>query len=760
MLPKLPYKGIRREKEIVAFLGLNRTETGQEGELRNATNMTTAEYPTLTQRQKRGVVIQYPTPADIAEWDGHLITVGDGTLCYDWQPLCSVIDGPKQYAVVNTKMVIYPDQIVVDLKNGTATPMAASVTNTGMAYLGENYLEFEPESVYTKQTKRFRNDRWPEEELEPWMWVWDSVEWHGDTQTWTVGNAYLVSLFSPTTEAENRFFIPGVSTSQLDGSYVIAPPSHVVWSETAPDPLEFLPPTPDNFLGFYSQLNEYEQGVLDGTSRYADWIITTRLAAQENHTDLTTVFEVGDAVTIKDTFLGIADGEHVRISDVTPTRITFDTEFIIPYWTLHIDENIIVDAEHPGNAPLISWEESDSTWRTVSLAADETYILHEGNYIFYRQTEDGQEILEWDQIRRKVVQTISIGAPTQAHTGTYQAWLFYDTIKNPFTISRDVPALDFICAHENRLWGISNSVENRVWNEKTGRWDSFTSRVIYASALGEPTHFWDFAGVDTDSYQVAVGSEDDFTALCSYGGSVCCWKEHEMIRVLGAFPSEFYTVDYKIEGVAAGSHRSLVNVNETLYYAGTSGVYSFRATRPVEIGAVLNGTPKNAVGGSDGHRWYLSGIVNGSPELVVYDLDRKLWMREDNTRAEAFAMLDNVLNFLSSGIIYQTMQGPDPDLEWSVELVPFDETKVIRKRYIHLALRLDMTPGSKVTVQVSYDNSGEWKTLLDEDTKVDVAKRIAFTPKRCDRMRIRISGTGVVKLRDLTREYYPGSERV
>ena len=113
MLPKLPYKGTRREREIVAFLGLNRTEATKEGELRDAKNMAVGEYPTLTQRKARTALTGYDAPSDIYEWDGHLLVVDGGVLYYDGDALCNVMSGVKQYAVVNTKLVVWDGETVV-----------------------------------------------------------------------------------------------------------------------------------------------------------------------------------------------------------------------------------------------------------------------------------------------------------------------------------------------------------------------------------------------------------------------------------------------------------------------------------------------------------------------------------------------------------------------------------------------------------------------------------------------------------------------
>ena len=71
--------------------------------------------------------------------------------------------------------------------------------------------------------------------------------------------------------------------------------------------------------------------------------------------------------------------------------------------------------------------------------------------------------------------------------------------KNTFTakeetgelcIERKIPELDYICESENRLWGVSNA-----------------KQTIYASAMGDPTNFFTYEGLATDSYALAVGSE-------------------------------------------------------------------------------------------------------------------------------------------------------------------------------------------------------------------------------------------------------------
>ena len=101
------------------------------------------------------------------------------------------------------------------------------------------------------------------------------------------------------------------------------------------------------------------------------------------------------------------------------------------------------------------------------------------------------------------------------------------------------------------------------------------------------------------------------------------------------------------------------------------------------------------------------------PELLVFDTATGLWIREDDTRAAAIFLHDYRVHILDDGgDVLRVEEGEqDDDLEWSAEFAPIDETwgagqgrlPVLRKYYLRLDLRLDMTVGSSVKVEVSED---------------------------------------------------------
>ena len=123
-------------------------------------------------------------------------------------------------------------------------------------------------------------------------------------------------------------------------------------------------------------------------------------------------------------------------------------------------------------------------------------------------------------------------------------------------LERKVPDLTCICECDNRIWGAEG-------------------KTIYASALGDPTNFYVYDGVSTDSYAVAVGTEGEFTGCIAYSSTVLFWKENCLHKVLGSYPAQYEIYTYTVPGIQKGSEKSLAVINETLFYKGRNGVYAY-----------------------------------------------------------------------------------------------------------------------------------------------------------------------------------------
>lgn len=317
------------------------------------------------------------------------------------------------------------------------------------------------------------------------------------------------------------------------------------------------------------------------------------------------------------------------------------------------------------------------------------------------------------------------------------------------TIERRIPDLDFICESENRLWGCSNE-----------------TRTIYASALGDPTNFFTYQGLSTDSYAVAVGSEGDFTGCCRISSAVLFWKERTLHKILGSYPAEYAQYSYSVEGLKAGCHKSLQVINEVLYYMGVSGVHAYSGGTPSRISAGFEGKDfRNAVAGTDGERYYLSVTEGQQSHLFTYDLARGIWLREDETKCTGFARLGDSLYFLTAGgEVWQTRgggttaSGGEEEIEWEARFTPFYETAAGRKRYSRLTLRMELPRGSWLRAQLRSQN-GAWETVGQWTGQANDALTASLPIRRGDKLELRLAGKGPCAVLDVVREFSVESRR-
>lgn len=316
-------------------------------------------------------------------------------------------------------------------------------------------------------------------------------------------------------------------------------------------------------------------------------------------------------------------------------------------------------------------------------------------------------------------------------------------------ISRDVPDLLFACENENRLWGA-------------------TENTIYASKLGDIFNWNVFDGLASDSWAVESGSAGNITGCISYRGYPVFLKEDHVYKMYGTLPSNFEMMGSASLGLMDGSADSMAIAGETLFYLGRGGILAYTGGVPQSVSKDF-GTLKfrNAVGGSDGLKYYVSMQDEGDVFwLYVYDTQTGLWHKEDQTRATHFASHQGVLYMLNDkGEIWAMGEPegvttePEPDFSWFVEFADFTEQDPNKKTIGRLQLRLELDPGANAQVWIRYDSAGSWSPV-GEPLKADVKRSytLPLIPKRCDHFRIKITGTGEARIYSLTREFYVGSE--
>lgn len=319
-------------------------------------------------------------------------------------------------------------------------------------------------------------------------------------------------------------------------------------------------------------------------------------------------------------------------------------------------------------------------------------------------------------------------------------------------IIRTVPELQGMCENENRLWGYVDS-------------------TIYACKQGDIFNWYVNDGLESDSYTVPVGSAGGFTGCISYRGYPTFFKEDHIYKVYGSVPSNFEVLGSATLGLAKDSADSLAIAGETLFYVSRSGVMAYTGGIPQPVGVAF-GTErfKNATGGSDGLKYYVSmESAQGVRGLYVYDTQRGLWHKEDTLDVMHFARLDGDLYMLDGqGQIYlagNAQQVPDEateeaDFPWTAEFADFTEEEPNKKGVTKLQIRLEMEQGATMQVWLQFDSEGQWQkvgSVVGEGPKRSYY--LPIIPRRADHYRLKLTGTGACRIYSLVREYYTGSER-
>lgn len=319
----------------------------------------------------------------------------------------------------------------------------------------------------------------------------------------------------------------------------------------------------------------------------------------------------------------------------------------------------------------------------------------------------------------------------------------YEGTLSGVTIKRSVPDMDFITENGNRVWGCSS-----------------TNHEVYASKLGDPFNWNCFEGISTDSYAATIGSDGDFTGVTTFGGYVLFFKEDIIHKVYGDKPSNFQIYENVCRGVAKGSEKSLVTVNETLYYLSRNGVMAYAGSIPENISGPLGQEVyKNGVAGAFKNKYYISlEDSTKSNHLFCYDESLGMWHREDDTKVLYFASLDGMLYYIT-GDKLMTVEGADKStVQWYGEFGDFTEKTIYKKYVMKLQLILELTEGASFNVYISYDG-GAWSSSLAIITQA--GKRSYLIPiniKRCDYYKIKLGGTGDFKLHAMAKVYSEGSD--
>ena len=338
----------------------------------------------------------------------------------------------------------------------------------------------------------------------------------------------------------------------------------------------------------------------------------------------------------------------------------------------------------------------------------------------------------------------------------------HPTDASPFSISRDVPVMDFVCEHQNRLYGCryGKNLKGEFVNE------------IYASKLGDPTNWNVFQGISTDSYVASCGSEGEWTGIIPYMGYVFFFKENRVHKLYGTKPSNFTIYDDYLPGIKKGSHASLCLSDGILFYHSQNGIYAYSGSTPSLISKPLgNLTFSDAVGAVSQKTYYICLTDNnGKRKLYTFDFQKNIWHSHNYDDYLFLTPFDgNIIGFRSSenkyifellnsnnipelcSELYGTSLEKEADFEWFAETgvlgLSLDNCKYINK----LKIKFEADRGSTVSVHIQLNSNNLWEECGKFTSSKLKTYVLDILPPRCDHFKLRLSGKGNCKIYSLTK---------
>lgn len=331
---------------------------------------------------------------------------------------------------------------------------------------------------------------------------------------------------------------------------------------------------------------------------------------------------------------------------------------------------------------------------------------------------------------------------------------------------RKIPLLDHVCVSNNRVWGCHYGItEEGMVNE------------IYACKLGDPKNWYSYLGTAQDSYALSLGDDGEFTAAYTYQGYPLFFKENNVYKIYGNYPAAYQLITYDCRGVQKGSSKGIAIVDEYLVYKSINDICVFDGNYPVSLSEKLGNVKySQAAAGSYMSKYYISmKDESGKFSIFVYDFKTSLWVKDDDLEVEEFISTKSgeLYGRTKVGIIrfgndnknlgLSKEDAEEGKVQWYIESgnIGLDSPK---KKYIkNIRVRAAVYPGSKMKMEVYYDDSGKWHEHWIEtgnnhgDGKIKTYE-IKMISEKCDTMRMRISGVGKAEIYSIYKEVEDGEK--
>jgi len=363
-----------------------------------------------------------------------------------------------------------------------------------------------------------------------------------------------------------------------------------------------------------------------------------------------------------------------------------------------------------------------------------------------------------------------ISTDTLIISGNIEDAIFFSpSAEKPFTVSRSIPKLDFVCEHNNRLWGCRYGLNSQ----------GVSVNEIYASKLGDPKNWNVFSGLSTDSYSASCGSDGPFTGIVSHMGYVVFFKEKKIHRLFGTKPSNFTIYEDQFNGVATQSEASLCVLGNMVFYNSPEGICVYTGSEPKIISKQLGKKKLNVFSASANNGLYRICCTeqDGTVSNYVYDTEKNIWHKEDDScfiqmvpvESNTLAVKNDngvfCFELLGNGDLQQNISTSLPssaqteqNFNWFAESGIFN-CFVSNSEYIkNIKLRLKLNKGSSLKIFIQTSDSLMWRECGSVNSDNGISRFLRINIPRCDQFKIKLSGYGECTLYSVTATVESASE--
>ena len=371
-----------------------------------------------------------------------------------------------------------------------------------------------------------------------------------------------------------------------------------------------------------------------------------------------------------------------------------------------------------------------------------------------------------DDIPRNIVQFNLYSTPSDPLSGTFVKKLIVYPDKLSFDYAMDMtagvttftpasldtelnptPSLKYACVYLSRVFGVDDArIYASGFNDYT-LWDLDTPEESLSSN----------AWVSTAQSNVKAGN--DFTGIIAYGGTVIAFKKDFMHEIYNN-KNPFRVGDIYAEG--AIDNRSIQDVDGRLIFVSSDDVKQYTGGNPQKIGTPLGLTAwTSGIAGSYGSTYY----VYRSNVIYTYNVDYGMWSAISAASAVVgFASNENGLYTLSADGVVRKLDTTDYAHTWHLETDLSMASSLDPKRLKKIQIMVDIGTSANIKVYQLTDsetfNVSTSQLLFDSGTKTGrQILRCAIRMTSGESHRIRISGTGYVKLYQMELRYTQGGEK-